>query len=160
MQEIIFLFAIFLTSSIYQNYSDYSNEAGYCNNHNTYIRCYITNIDTQSIKTLLSTGSQGSTSEYQLYVYKSYSSDSSYLTLEFNISSNIRYLKLDPLSKYETFNDTPEINNPEQITPSMYANMVNQTELHSNMTIPELHPGEAAGYLYLKGILSKLCGLP
>ena len=92
---VLFLFAIFLTFWNDQNYSDYSNEAGYCNNHNTYIRCYFTNIDTQSIKTLLSTGSQGSTSEYQLYVYKSYSSDSSYLTLDFNISSNIRYLKLD-----------------------------------------------------------------
>ena len=81
---VIFLLAIFLTFWIDQNYSDYSNEAGYCNNCNSYIRCYITNINTQSIKTLLSTGSQGSTSEYQLYVYKSYSSDSSYLTPDFN----------------------------------------------------------------------------
>ena len=88
---VLFLFAIFLIFWIDQNYSDYSNEAGYCNNYNSYIRCYITNIDTQLIKTLLSTGSQ---SEYRLYVYKSYSSDNSYLTLDFNISSNIRYLKL------------------------------------------------------------------
>ena len=60
---ILFLFAIYLTFWLEQNYSDYSNDAGYCNNYNTCIRCYITNINTQSIKTLLSTGSQGSTSE-------------------------------------------------------------------------------------------------
>ena len=52
--------------------------------------------------------------------------------------------------KYETFNDNQEIDNPEQIPPSMYANMVNQTEIHSNMTILELYPGEAYGYIYLK----------
>ena len=91
---VLFLFAIYLTFWIDQNYSDYSNEAGYCRNYNSYIRCYITNNDTQSIKTLLSTGSQGSTSRYKLYVYKRYSSDSSYLTLDFNISSNIRKLNL------------------------------------------------------------------
>ena len=48
------------------------------------------------------------------------------------------------------FNDTQEIDNPEQIHPSMYANMANQSEIHSNMTIPELYPGEASGYIYLK----------
>ena len=41
--------------------------------------------------------------------------------------------------KYETFNGTQGIDNPEQIPPSMYANIVNQTEIHSNMTIPELY---------------------
>ena len=97
---VLFLFAIYLTFCVNQNYSDYSNEAGYCRNYNFYtfyyyIRCYITNNDTQSIKTLLSTGSQGNTSRFRLYVHKRYSSDSGYLTLDFNISSNIRYLHLD-----------------------------------------------------------------
>ena len=92
---VLFLFAFFLTFWVDQNYSDYSNEAGYCINYYSYqIRCYITNNDTQSIKTLLSTGSQESTSRYYLYVYKRYSSDKGYLTLDFEISSNIRYLIL------------------------------------------------------------------
>ena len=92
---VLFLFAIFLTFCVDQNYSDYSNEAGYCRNYYSYqIRCYITNNDTQSIKTLLSTGSQGTTSRYYLYVYKRYSSNKGFLTLDIEISSNIRYLIL------------------------------------------------------------------
>ena len=91
---VLFFFVIYLTIWVDQNYSDYSNEAGYCQSYSSYIRCYITNNNTQSIKTLLSTGSQGSTSKYQLYVYKSYSSDSGSLTLDIEISSNIRYLTL------------------------------------------------------------------
>ena len=91
---VLFLFVIYLTFWVDQNNSDYSNGAGYCRSYSSYIICYITNNDTQSIKTLLSTGSQGSTSKYRLYVYKSYSSDSGYLTINIEISSNIRYLHL------------------------------------------------------------------
>ena len=92
---ILFLFVIYLTFWVDQNNSDYSNGAGYCRNYYTHvIGCHITNNDTQSIKTLLSNGSQGSTSRYQLYVYKRYSSDSGYLTLDFNTPPNIRSLIL------------------------------------------------------------------
>ena len=92
---ILFLFVIILTICVDQNYSDYSNGAGNCRSYSSSIDCFITNNDTQSIKTLLSTGSQGSTSKYQLYVYKRYSSDSGYLKIDIEISSNIRYLYLD-----------------------------------------------------------------
>ena len=92
---VLFLFAFFLTFWVDQNNSDYSNEAGYCINYYSYqIRCYITNNDTQSIKTLLSTGSQESTSRYYLFVNKRYSLDKGNLTLDLEISSNIRYLIL------------------------------------------------------------------
>ena len=97
---VLLLFAIYLTFCVNQNYSDYSNEAGFCYNYNlynyyrNYIRCHITNNDTQSIKMLLSNGSQGSTSRNHLQVYKRYHSDKGYLTLDFNISSNIRVLQL------------------------------------------------------------------
>ena len=91
---VLFLFAIFLTFWVDQINSDYSNEAGYCRSYSSNSRCYITNNDTQLIKTLLSIGSQGTTSRYRLYVYKRYSSDSGYLTLDIEISSNIRYLYL------------------------------------------------------------------
>ena len=91
---VLFLFVIYLTFWVDQNNSDYSNEAGYCRSYSSNSRCYITNNDTQLIKTLLSTGSQGSTSKNRLYVYKRYSSDSGYLTLDIEISSNIRRLYL------------------------------------------------------------------
>ena len=89
---ILFLFAICLTFWVEQNYSDYSNDAGYCRNYSYYTRCYITNNDTQSIKSLLSNGSQGT--EHQLYVHKRYSLDKGNLTLDFEIPSNIRSLYL------------------------------------------------------------------
>ena len=120
---VLFLFAIYLTFWVEQNYSDYSNEAGYCRNYNSYIRCYITNNDTQSIKTLLSTGSQGSASRYRLYVYKRYSSDKGYITLDFSISSNIRklYLYLSKSPNHEQITlKTSSINTKIQY---MYCNL-------------------------------------
>ena len=89
---ILFLFAIYLTFWVEQNYSDYSNDAGYCRNYSFYTNCFITNNDTQSIKSLLSNGSQGS--EYRLQIFKRYSLNSGFLTLDLEIPPNIRYLYL------------------------------------------------------------------
>ena len=89
---VLFLFAIYLTFWVEQNYSNYSNEAGYCRNYSYYTRCFITNNDTQSIKSLLNNGSQGT--EYQLQVYKRYNLDKGKLTLDLEIPSNIRSLYL------------------------------------------------------------------
>ena len=89
---VLFLFAIYLTFWVDQNNSDYSNEAGYCRNYSDYTNCFITNNDTQSIKSLLSNGSQGT--EYRLNVHLRYSLESGYLTLDFEIPSNVLYLYL------------------------------------------------------------------
>ena len=89
---VLFLFAIYLTFWVEQNYSDYSNDAGYCTNYSYYTTCVITNNDTQSIKSLLSNGSQGT--EYRLNVYKRYSLNSGSLTLDLEIPPNIRDLYL------------------------------------------------------------------
>ena len=89
---ILFLFAIYLTFWVDQNYSNYSNNAGNCFDSSYYVRCYIYNNDTLAIKNLLDIGSQGTV--YRLYVYKRYSLDKGYLTLDIEIPQNILYLFL------------------------------------------------------------------
>ena len=90
--RIFVIFALYLTLLVEQNFSDYSNEAGKCVNYSSYISCRIYNNDTQAIKDLLMEGSQGN--QYHLRVYKRYSLDKGYLTLDIEIPPNIRTLYL------------------------------------------------------------------
>ena len=116
--RIFVIFALYLTLLVEQNFSNYSNEAGYCVNYSASIACYIYNNETQAIKNLLKNGSQGI--QYNLFVFKRYSLDKGYLTLDIEIPPNIRRLYLSLSYEYnheEIFLKTPAINtNLEYIT--------------------------------------------
>ncbi|KAI6647891.1 Fibrillin-2-like [Oopsacas minuta] len=74
---------------------DCSNGAGYCNYGSSYLQCYITNNETQVIKSLLSYCSGQSTVFSTIYVYKNYvSTVYGNLIIDIELASNIQYLRI------------------------------------------------------------------
>ncbi|KAI6647894.1 Fibrillin-2-like [Oopsacas minuta] len=72
---------------------DCSNGAGYCDYYSNYLRCYITNNETQVAKSLISYCSGQSTAFVTIYVYKYYvSTVYGNLIIDIELASNIQYL--------------------------------------------------------------------
>ncbi|KAI6647882.1 hypothetical protein LOD99_8469 [Oopsacas minuta] len=78
--------------------SDCNNGAGYCDFYSSYLRCYISNNETQFVKSLLSYCSGQSTAFVSIFVYKNYVSTAyGNLIIDIELASNIQrlYLKND-----------------------------------------------------------------
>ena len=74
---------------------DCNNEAGYCIFYTSYLRCYITANDTESIKTLLSDCSSNSSVFTGIYVHKNYvSNECGKLTIDIKLPTNIQSLNI------------------------------------------------------------------
>ena len=74
---------------------DCSNEAGYCDFNTSYLSCYITTNDTQSIKALLRDCSSNSSSLISLNVYTNYvSNEYGNLLIDVELPTNIQSLSL------------------------------------------------------------------
>ena len=74
---------------------DCSNEAGYCNFYTSYLYCYITTNDTQSIKALLRDCSGYTSSLVRLSVYKNYvSNEYGNLLIDIELPTNIQSLEI------------------------------------------------------------------
>ncbi|KAI6647881.1 Fibrillin-3-like [Oopsacas minuta] len=75
--------------------SDCNNGAGYCDFYSSYLRCYISNNETQFVKSLLSYCSGQSTAFVSIYVYKNYVSTAyGNLIIDIELASNIQYLRI------------------------------------------------------------------
>ncbi|KAI6647880.1 Signal peptide, CUB and EGF-like domain-containing protein 1 isoform X3 [Oopsacas minuta] len=73
--------------------SDCNNGAGYCDFGNSSLSCYVTNNETQVIKSLLSNCSGQSTAFVTIYIYKDYvSTVYGNLIIDVELASNIQYL--------------------------------------------------------------------
>ena len=88
--RLILLLGICVTGFVTIECVDCSNEAGYCDFNPPYISCYITNNDTQSIKSLLRDCSSNSSSLVSLQVYKNYvSNEYGNLLIDIELPTNI-----------------------------------------------------------------------
>ena len=93
--RLILLLGICVTGFVTIECVDCSNEAGYCNFNPPYISCYITNNDTQSIKSLLRDCSSNSASLVRLKVYKNYvSNEYGNLLIDIELPTNIQTLSI------------------------------------------------------------------
>ena len=106
-----------------------SNEVGYCSFYSYYLKCYITNNDTQSIKALLRDCSSNSSSLFRLDVYKNYvSNEYGNLLIDIELPTNIRYLFI-----YNTLNqDHIRLTTFSQNTGVTYIYSSSYIELESN----------------------------
>ena len=93
--RLILLLGICVTGFVTIECVDCSNEAGYCDFSSSYLYCYITTNDTQSIKALLRDCSSNSSSLVRLNVYKNYvSNEYGNLLIDIELPTNIQYLKI------------------------------------------------------------------
>ena len=93
--RLILLLGICVTGFVTIECPDCSNEAGYCDFNPPYISCYITNNDTQSIKSLLRDCSSNSSSLVSLKVYKNYvSNEYGNLLVDIELPTNILTLDI------------------------------------------------------------------
>ena len=93
--RLILLLGICVTGFVTIECPDCSNEAGYCDFNPPYISCYITNNDTQSIKSLLRDCSSNSSSLVSLKVYKNYvSNEYGNLLIDIELPTNILTLDI------------------------------------------------------------------
>ena len=91
--RLILLLGICVTGFVAIESVDCNNGAGYCNFYSYYLRCYITNNDTELIKVLLRVCSSRRSSFINTQVYKYYvSNEYSNLLIDIELPSNIKYL--------------------------------------------------------------------
>ena len=93
--RLILLLGICVTGFVTIECVDCSNVAGYCYFYTSYLRCYITTNDTQSIKALLRDCSSNSDSLVSLSVYKNYvSNEYGNLLIDIELPTNIQSLNI------------------------------------------------------------------
>ncbi|KAI6647639.1 Fibrillin-3-like [Oopsacas minuta] len=125
---------------------DCSTGAGYCNYYSNYLRCYITNNETQGIKSLLSYCSGQSTGFVTIYVYKNYlSTVYGNLIIDIELASNIQFLYI----YYSRDQDNIRLTTSSQNT--------GLTRIYSNYHI-QLESGNFFNYFTgLKSIYTSYC---
>ncbi|KAI6647886.1 Fibrillin-2-like [Oopsacas minuta] len=108
---------------------DCSNGAGYCDYYSNDLQCYITNNDTQVIKSLLSNCSGQSTAFVTIYIYKNYvSTVYGNLIIDIELASNIQLLNIYNVQDHDNIRLTTSSQNTGLRRITIYSNYHIQLE--------------------------------